>query len=118
MPNYKGNPNIQKYGEATRFGKANGNDPNIARLHGARPWEVRNALRRFMRLTVKEFEERCTQIHKMPLGEAVAALKIKKAMNGNILMMERVTDDVDGKHAKIQIDSDINLISTILGSNV
>lgn len=116
MSEYKGNPEIAKLGEATRFGSEKGFDPSNAGVISGRMREtIRPALRRLSRAelgTNPTVEKLCAHLGRNPDtllgGELLAIKNFIQAMN-NYKAMEKIIDNIDGKQVERKVESKVTL---------
>lgn len=118
-----GNPNIAQCAIGYRFGEPGGADPSEASKMGARPYEIRRALKKIARtiFDVTEgaptFEKQVRDIFggEMSGAELAAVRKFMQAMK-DYRAMENLTNDIDGKLVERRIESRVTLAELVTGS--
>lgn len=121
-----GNPNIAKYAEGHRFGDAGGADPREAQAKGAKPWSIRNSVRRIcaaeIDITRNFSQAELVKIfgkdaETISIGQLLAARKIEMAFKGSEKMMTEVTNDVDGKLIEKKVEAKTTLEDLVNGDH-
>ncbi len=123
----EGNKDIAEYGKSTRFGAEGGADPKAARAKRTEngtgnQHTVRQAVRRLAcadfditaELTPKELCKKFGREGTVVTGAMLlAAKKFQKAMQGDVKMLQQITDDIDGKQVQKTIEAKTTLADLV-----
>ena len=110
------NPELAEHGKTTRFGQPNGPDPVEAQKTSSKPWSIRNSIRRMSAMAFDDFKDMVSRPESLTVAQTIAAVKIQKAIKGEIRAMQQLEESVDGKVTDKIAEAQVTLADLVTGS--
>jgi hypothetical protein len=117
------NPNIAELGKETRFGGERANPSG--RDLGVEPWCVVKATRRLAaqsidltkRNTAGDLQRKLVPNGgEVTIGQAIAVVRVAKALEGNYRFSQSVREDISGKLVEKKVEAQVTLEQLVSGS--
>lgn len=108
-----GNQNPNSLANLRKFGEPGGNPQSQHKKGGNKPWSIRNSVRYLARQEIDQSDPKAFKNilpAKPTVAQLIAANTLAKATKADMRAVEYVTEQVDGKLAQTNINTDVAAI--------